>query len=214
MKITKLGHACLIIEESDLTMVLDPGVYSTVPELSRLDLILVTHDHADHCDPEQIQTLLTAHPNAEVITNEGTGTVLADKGIPFTVIADGERIEHSGVAIESYGTKHDIIYKDLPMTSQNTGYRIADRFFYPGDAFHIPPQPVEILALPLGGPWMKLGEAIDYAKAVTPKVVIPVHDGVYNEHSLRFTRMLPRTILEPLGVEFRDMNPGSVEEFN
>lgn len=60
--------------------------------------------------------------------------------------------------------------------SANTGFMFEDRFFYPGDAYTDPGCPVEILALPVSGPWVKIGEAIDYALKLKPKVAFPVHD--------------------------------------
>ena len=61
-------------------------------------------------------------------------------------------------------------------------------------------KPVEILALPVAGPWMKIADAIEYAKLIKPKVCFPVHDG-----QLRFlgpVHKLPETILPPLGIKF------------
>ena len=57
----------------------------------------------------------------------------------------------------------------------NNGYVIDERVLHPGDAFIKPPESVEVLLLPVGGPWMKVGEAIDYLRAVDPRVVIPIH---------------------------------------
>ncbi len=213
MKVTKIAHACMVVEEAGLTILIDPGMFSPAPELEKLDVILITHDHMDHYSPEVLKTLLAKHPHAEVITNAGVGEKLQEAGISFTSIADGERIERGGVSIESHGTQHALIHADLPMHSQNTGFMIADRLFYPGDALYVPPKPVEILALPVAGPWTKPAESIDYAKAVHPKIVIPVHDAMLTPEAQGFNYSAPKTVLEPLGIEFRAMDNGSVEEF-
>ena len=53
--------------------------------------------------------------------------------------------------------------------------------FYPGDAFTVPGQPVEVLAVPAGAPWLKLAEAVDYLRRVAPRVAFPVHEKVLSE---------------------------------
>jgi hypothetical protein len=56
-------------------------------------------------------------------------------------------------------TCHD--HCDLP-TPLNNACVIAESVLHPGDAFCVPDQPVDVLLLPIGGPWMKLSESIDY----------------------------------------------------
>ncbi|HTF60591.1 MAG TPA: MBL fold metallo-hydrolase, partial [Actinomycetes bacterium] len=66
---------------------------------------------------------------------------------------------------------------DIPVVP-NVGYLVGGRLFHPGDAFTPPGQPVEVLAVPAGAPWLKVSEPIDYLRAVRPRVAVPVHDQV------------------------------------
>lgn len=59
---------------------------------------------------------------------------------------------------------------------ENTGYFIDEKLFYPGDAFTDPGRPIDVLALPVAGPWVKISESVDYALALKPRTVFPVHD--------------------------------------
>jgi L-ascorbate metabolism protein UlaG (beta-lactamase superfamily) len=212
MKVTKFGHCCLLIEEGDLRILTDPGVYNEIPQVTNVDVILITHEHPDHCHIDSLKIIRESNPGAEVITHKEMKQVLDDANIEFTTIKFGEDIERYGIKIGSRGTKHALVHPDLPICS-NTGFLIAKRLFYPGDAFHNPSDIIEILALPVSGPWMKLEEAIEYAKEVKPKVAFPVHDGMLRDEALESSRMAPRRVLEPLGVELRDMRVGSAEEF-
>lgn len=212
MKITKFGHACLLIEEGNARILIDPGSYSNDVSAENLDAILITHNHQDHLDPALIKTLLAKSPDAQVITVTEAGKNLEEAGIAHSIIEDESAVDVSGVSIQSFGKQHSFIYGDMPQC-QNTGFMIANRFYYPGDSFHIPAASVEILALPVAGPWMKLAECIDYAKAVQPKVVIPVHDGFIRPDRGSSIRRFPQMFFEPAGIEFRDMQDGSVEEF-
>lgn len=214
MYITKFGHCCLLIEVKGTRILTDPGNYNVSPEAERIDAILITHEHQDRLHVEGLRVVLGKNPEAKVFSHAGVGKILDEAGIPCTLITDGERVMVKGVSIESSGSEHACIHHDLPKV-QNTGFYIDGTLFYPGDSFHNPGKSMEILALPVAGPWMKLSEAIEYAKAVKPKVVFPVHDGMLRqEHQLGPTRRIPAMLLEPLGIKYVDMVEGSVQDFN
>lgn len=211
MKITKYGHACLLLEEEGAKILLDPGAYNQTPSISDLDAILISHEHQDHFQISQIQELVANNPSVQIITNQSVAKLLESAGIEYSVLAHGESTTVRGVAVSSRGKKHSFIYGELP-DCENSGFLIAEKFYYPGDSFFIPEEKVEILALPVAGPWMKLGECIVFAKAISPKKVIPVHDGFFLPERGGTTRSFPKMILEPLGIEFIDMIDGSIEE--
>jgi L-ascorbate metabolism protein UlaG (beta-lactamase superfamily) len=65
MKITHFGHACLLVETGDARILVDPGTMSKgFDELRDLHAVLVTHNHHDHFDKQQIGTLMDANPEA------------------------------------------------------------------------------------------------------------------------------------------------------
>jgi L-ascorbate metabolism protein UlaG (beta-lactamase superfamily) len=214
MKITKFGHSCLLIEENGIKLLTDLGSWNDTPEVTGLAGVLITHEHADHYDLPKLQALLAKNPDAKVVTHAAVGAKLEEAGIAHVAIAPGERVVVEGISIESYGTDHAIIYGDTS-PCVNTGYLISEKLFMPGDALHdIPPKAIEVLALPTGGPWMKISEAVDYAKAVKPNVVFPIHDAMYNE-SYRSTG-IPRWVggnLEPVGIQFKNLLPGETQNF-
>jgi hypothetical protein len=41
----------------------------------------------------------------------------------------------------------------------------------------VPGRPVDVLAVATDGPWLKLGEAVDYVRAIAPRAAIPIHEG-------------------------------------
>ncbi len=213
MNITKHGHCCLTLKIGSLTILTDPGNYNTCPLESGIDIILITHEHQDHCHLDALQIVLAKNPEAEIITHKGVGKLLDEVGIAWTEVSSGEAISRKGVAIKSIGSEHACIHHDLTPV-QNTGFLIADQLFYPGDSFELPLVSVDILALPVAGPWMKLSEAIEYTKEVKPKKVFPVHDGMLRqEHQLGPTRRIPTILLEPFGIEYIDMQEGDIKEF-
>jgi hypothetical protein len=60
----------------------------------------------------------------------------------------------------------------------NLAYLLDDgALLHPGDSFFVPEQPVQTLAVPIDGPWLKLAEAVDYVRAVAPEEVLAIHQG-------------------------------------
>ena len=202
----------MLIEKDALRILIDPGIYNEHPPVANIDVLLLTHEHSDHFHIESVKKIVSDNPGIEVITHQSVMELLRTENIPATIIADGENLDRKGVQIGSRGHTHTHVHPDVAVCV-NTGYLIANKLFFPGDSFHIPPEKVEVLALPVAGPWMKLSEAIDYAKTIAPRVVFPVHDGMLKDTALGSTRDFPRKMLEPLGIEFKDMRVDSVSEF-
>jgi L-ascorbate metabolism protein UlaG (beta-lactamase superfamily) len=176
MKISKYGHACLLIEEGEARILIDPGMFSEGYEpLEDLDAVLITHQHQDHVSADTLAKVRVKNPAVAVYADEGTVKLLADEAI--TPVHAGENFEVAGVTVSVHGSDHAVIHPAIPGI-ENVGYMIAGRFFYPGDSFTQPDEAIEILALPLGAPWLKVSEVIDYVMAVRPSVAIPVHDAV------------------------------------
>ena len=207
MKITKFGHSCFLVEEGEANILLDPGIYTEgYDNATAVNAVLVTHEHGDHYDPARLKAVLAANPAAKLYANEGVAAECREQGIACEVVAEGREFVVQGIAVKVYGNTHATIYPTLPPVA-NTGYFIAGRFFYPGDAFLKPEVPVEILALPLIAPWMRVAEAVDYAKALAPKIVIPAHDGILRKPEM--VHFVPSQELPPLGIRF--VAPGNGE---
>lgn len=214
MMITKFGHCCLLIEVKSVRILTDPGNYNVSPEVEGIDAILITHEHQDHLHVESLQAVLSKNPEVQIFSHAGVGKILDEARIAYIRIADGETVVVKGVGIESSGSEHACIHHDLPVV-QNTGFYIDETLFYPGDSFYNPNKKIAILALPVAGPWMKLEDAIEYAKLIKPKVVFPVHDGMLRQGiELGPTRRLPTLLLEPLGIKFVDITEGSTHDFS
>jgi len=175
VRLQKLGHCCLLVEQAESRLLIDPGCFSSGFEaLTGLTGVLVTHIHEDHLDVDRLHALLERNPEARVVCDEASAACMAQRGVKGQLVHDGDVVD-LGVPIGVYGREHAIIHPDLPNVP-NVGYLVADRFFYAGDAFTVPDAAVEVLAVPVGAPWMKLSEAVDYLRRVQPRVAVPVHD--------------------------------------
>lgn len=213
MKITKLGHCCFVAEPKvGVRIMTDPGApsYCGVPHAERnISAILITHEHQDHLHVESLKEILQNNPTAIVITNTSVGNILDREGVSFVKVEEGETYNIEGVIIAGFGNTHAIIY-DTYGQVQNTGYMI-DSLCYPGDAFHYPNQTVDILALPVAGPWMKLSNAIEYAKKINPRIAFPVHDAMIKDFASSVWG-IPEHFLTEVGIGFKKLEIGKEEE--
>ncbi len=208
MKIKKIGHCCLVLEVNGKRIMTDPGSY-TLEEHSKeenIDLILITHEHGDHLHVESLKQVVVNNPNAKIITNNSVGVIIGEAGIKYEVLEDRVAIEVSGIQLEAYECKHEEIFKDIGQV-QNTAYFIDGRLFFPGDSYYNPGKPVEILALPVAGPWSKVKDAVNYALNVKPKKCFPMHDGGLKSVD-GGNHKIHAIVLPQNGIEFVSLNAG------
>jgi L-ascorbate metabolism protein UlaG (beta-lactamase superfamily) len=205
MRLTKYAHSCVLVEDDGARVLIDPGNLTRgFDELTGLTGILITHQHADHVDVDRLGPLLERNPNAALYADEGTVGILEERGISAATARQGDRLD-VGLDAAVYGVDHAVIHPEIPRVT-NVGYLVGGRFFHPGDSFTVPDVAVEVLGLPTAAPWLKASEAIDYLRAVAPRLAIPIHEAllarpaVYYAH---YQRLAPEktdvTLLEPGG---------------
>lgn len=213
MKITKLGHCCLVIEINGKKILTDPGHYTTTEQEmeKNIDIILITHEHADHLHIDSLKNILVNNSNVSIITNRGVGKILDGEVIKYEILENKTTKKISGIEFEAHDCKHEEIYEDIGQV-ENTGYFIDKRFFYPGDSFYNPDKPVEILALPVAGPWTNIKDATKYALNVKPKICFPMHDGMLTPN-FGTAHRVPSMILPKFAIEFKVLEIGKTEEF-
>jgi L-ascorbate metabolism protein UlaG (beta-lactamase superfamily) len=202
MKITKFGHCCLLLEVNDKRILVDPGRFSEQQnELRNIDIVLITHEHADHCHSESITKVRDNNPDVIIVTNTSVAALLQTLEVAAYVLEGRDSATIVDVVIEAFDGVHIEIFEDFGMV-QNTGYFIENKFFFPGDAYTIPNKAVDVLALPVAGPWCKISDAISYAKAVAPKTTFPVHDATLNTEGKAVTYPHFARELEKEGIDF------------
>lgn len=213
MKIKKLGHCCLLINDNEKTLLTDPGAYSTTQNnVVGIDVVLITHEHADHLHTESLKQVLQNNPNAIIASNTSVAKLLESENISVEIIEEGCEKVISGFKLQGFGTTHADIF-DTVNPVQNTGYFINDRLFYPGDALTNPGRPIDILALPIAGPWLTIRQALEYAILLKPKTIFPVHDGMLVDGREGPVHRLSGIVLPNHGIEFILMKDGDEKEF-
>jgi L-ascorbate metabolism protein UlaG (beta-lactamase superfamily) len=182
MKLRKYGHSCLLVEDRDEILLFDPGRReflddrATPDAFAAVTLVVVTHWHADHADPELIGRVVRRSGAKVLAPEEGTAELRA-AGVEPVVPSDG-RLSVGAFDLELSGAVHEpILGSTVP---RNVACLVNGRLLNTGDSFdaaldHY--RGVEALALPISAPWLKELDAAAFAERLAPRRVVPVHDG-------------------------------------
>ncbi len=180
MELTKHGHACVALSDSDRRLVIDPGAFTEPTALDGASAVLITHEHPDHFVPDRIRAALDADPALEVWTNTSVAAQLEGLGSRVHVVGNGDAVTVAGFEVTVHGELHAEIHPDLPRIP-NIGFLVDGQVFHPGDALTVPDEPVATLLVPMHAPWSRTADLIDYVRAVHADQAFGVHDGLLND---------------------------------
>jgi L-ascorbate metabolism protein UlaG (beta-lactamase superfamily) len=178
-----LGHASFQIRIGDKIIYIDLKKYGKVVETSeKADIVLVTHNHGDHCSPPKIQklrkkdTVVVAPKNCASRIGGNVKSIKPEEGITV----DGVRIE----AVEAYNVKR---FKPSGKLWHPKGYGMGylikaegKTIYHAGDTDLIPEmrklKNIDLALLPTGDRYtMDNVEAAEAAVAISPEIVMPMH---------------------------------------
>lgn len=169
-----LGHDAFRIDGPPVVCI-DPFQLAGSPP--EADLILVTHDHFDHLSPDDIAKV--RGPRTVVVGPREVAAKLAG----VQAMSAGETKMFAGVtvkAVPAYNTNK----KFHPRADGKLGFIVTVggmTIYHAGDTDAIPEMAglaPDVALLPVSGTYvMTASEAADAARAIGPKVAIPMHYG-------------------------------------
>ncbi|MFT4306265.1 MAG: MBL fold metallo-hydrolase [Microbacterium sp.] len=211
MRVTKHEHAALTLEKNGRKLIVDPGNYtSPLPDVAEVAAVVITHEHPDHWTPDQLDRILRL--NADVPIYGPGGVAQAAPGYRITVVRPGDRVEVGPFHLEFFGGRHAVIHESIPVID-NVGVLVDEAFYYPGDSYVVPRGArVELLAAPVGAPWLKIGDAMDFVLAVAPRRAFGTHDMTISQIGRGIGRARLQWATEQHGGQFLDLDPGDSVE--
>ncbi len=181
VKITPIYHASTLIEAGGKTIYLDPAKPAKFSGLPKADLILITHIHGDHMDPDSIKAV--SKPETEILAPQSVvATVTTAKPI-----SNGEMKTWQGWTVEAvpaYNLKRGPAPGQLfHPKGRDNGYILTygrKRFYFSADTEGIPEmralKNIDVAFVCMNLPYtMPPDEAAAAVKAFHPKIVIPYH---------------------------------------
>ncbi|MHA1556593.1 MAG: MBL fold metallo-hydrolase [Candidatus Heimdallarchaeota archaeon] len=182
IKLQLLGHASFKLKVNDKVVYIDPygGDNSLYDE--KANLILSTHEHRDHSDPEKIA--LVRDENTKILTSTKNASNIEGN---VTAIDPGQKHEVEGITIHGVPG-----YNVRRFRSENTPFHPKEiqtafiieadgkRIYFAGDTDFIEEmkdlKDIDVALLPIDGKYtMDPEEALDAVGAIKPKMVIPMH---------------------------------------
>jgi L-ascorbate metabolism protein UlaG (beta-lactamase superfamily) len=231
VKITYLGQAGFILEWDGVRIVIDPYLSNYVvdggigsPELfsrafpppfragevTGVKWIFLTHDHADHCDPQTVLPMHLANPSARFVCPRPVAEHLQKVGIPSDLVLVPQILEKQQYgAMEFYAVPAAHYGFDMnPLTGEYAYFSFVIKMgsqwlVHSGDTIDYPDfvgnilkfvSAVDIACLPVNGRDVKreeMGivgnlnsvEAYSLAARLKSKVLIPIHNDLFTFNS-------------------------------
>jgi L-ascorbate metabolism protein UlaG (beta-lactamase superfamily) len=147
------------------------------------DLVLVSHEHFDHCSPDDVKKV--SGPNTAVVASRGA----ADKLPGSRAVKPGDRLQAAGIEIEAVPAYNLTKFRSPgvpfhPREAGHVGYVLTVggvRLYFAGDTDAIPEMAgirCDVALLPVSGIYvMTAEEAAEAARTLHPEIVLPMHYG-------------------------------------
>ena len=184
VKISWLGHDGFRIENAK-TVYIDPYEIKGGEEA---DILLISHDHLDHCSPEDVEKIISAKTTI-ITTAESKRKLSKTKAKEIRVAKPGQKILIDDVSIETVPAYNVNKFRSPgkpfhPKQNEMLGFIITmsgARIYHAGDTDLIPEMErlsVDVACLPVSGTYvMTAEEAGESTNRIKLKVAIPMHYG-------------------------------------
>ena len=178
VEICLIGHDSVRLKTNDLIIYIDPFANKDSELYTKADVILITHEHYDHCDEELVKKI--SDENTIIITPLKCKERLNITENRISLSA-GEEIEVKGIkvkAVEAYNIDKPFHPKGL-----GVGYIIDINglsLYHTGDTDFIPEmkdiKDIDIFFVPISGTYvMDEEDAIKAIETIKPRIVVPMH---------------------------------------
>ena len=209
MKITWLGQAGLLFETDGKKILVDPYLSDSVKEINprnyrrvpvderflalKPDVIVVTHNHLDHLDPETLKHYLTEDASCLVLAPDGSWqkirTSFPDTGCNYVLFNNGTTWTEGSVTFRAVKAEHsDAGAIGVILSAEGKNYYITGDTLYNKRVFDSLPSPLALYAvfLPVNGVGnnMNLQDGARFVERIGARYAVPFHCGLFDELSL------------------------------
>ena len=222
MKITWLGQAGLLLESDRLKIMIDPYLsdsvgkrspekHRRVPVLESLfdvtpDVMIFTHNHLDHYDPETVSHFITRDTRVTVLAPSSVYTEVRAIGGGNNFIKFDRHTEwtEGGIRFTAVKAEHsDPSPIGRLIDDGERVYYVTGDTLYNGEIFSDLPEDIYALFLPINGVGnnMNMTDALRFCERVRPKFAVPLHFGLFDSidpHDFKYESTVVPTIYKEI----------------
>lgn len=201
MKITFIGQAGLMFENENIKFMIDPYFSDSVGKISpekhrripvkqelfseKLDMIILTHDHLDHTDPETLEVLLKENKNLEILAPYNAWLRVKEIGCLHNYVMFNQNTvwTKNGITFTAVKACHsDLTAIGVIIDDGDKKYYVTGDTLYNTEIFDDLPDDIYAVFLPINGVGNNMNEidAKNFAIKCGAKYVIPLHFGMFD----------------------------------
>lgn len=204
MKITFLGQAGLLFEKNGRKIMIDPYFSDSVgkknPKKQRRvpvddrffhadpDVIIFTHNHLDHYDPETAEKLITKDTAITVLAPSSVWNEVRKIGGENNYVLFDRYFQWTeyGFRFSAVKAAHsDSFAIGVIIDDGQKKYYITGDTLYSTEIFGDLPNDIDVVFLPCNGVGnnMNMTDAARFARDIGAKIAVPVHTGLFDDLS-------------------------------
>lgn len=202
MKITWLGQAGLLFEKDNLTILIDPYLSDSVAKINpqntrripvdekflhiNPDVIICTHNHLDHTDPDTLCHYLKGEKSVLVLAPQTAWQEIRKFGGSHNYIRFNRHTEltYSDILFKAVRAEHTDEHPiGIIIEDGKKRYYITGDTLYNTEIFEDIPSHIDVLFLPINGVGnnMNMTDAARFCQKVNPRKVVPLHCGLFDD---------------------------------
>lgn len=202
MKITWLGQAGLLFEKDNYKIMIDPYLSDSVEKINPQnyrrtgvkkelfqicpDMMIFTHNHLDHYDPDTVMKFITPETNITVLSPSSVWSEVRQIGGKnnYVMFNRGTTWTENGIKITSVKAEHSDVYAiGVIIDDGEKKYYITGDTLYNKDIFEDIQDDIYAVFLPVNGVGnnMNMDDAKAFCEKINPKFAVPIHCGMFDE---------------------------------
>lgn len=201
MKVILLGQSGLLFDLDGVRVMVDPYLSNSVERLEpknyrrqpidesffdiKPDILVLTHNHLDHTDPETLKKLFSRHNGICVLASGNAWQTVRKFGGDnnYIMFNRGTVWTENGIRFEAIHAEHsDDKAVGVIISYDGKNYYITGDTLYNKKVIKDINVPIDVVFLPINGVGnnMNMTDAAQFAREIKAKTAVPVHFGMFD----------------------------------